>query len=538
MVTEDSEMDIVKNDEMEANQKNSLKKDTTLYLSNVSKTFGSTRALNGVTLSIMPGEIHGLLGQNGCGKSTLIKILAGFHEPDKGGKLWINGEKVKLPLAPGEFESYGISFVHQDLGLVGNLTVLENWTLGEMANTNSFNIPWNKRREEMRKIFEKYKLEIDPDENVSSLAPVEKALLAILRAVVTIQSNDVVKKKKRGLLVLDEPTVFLPKTGVDILFSLVRSITKEGISVIFVSHDLDEVMELTDRFTVLRDGYNVGNGVTKELEKDDVIKMILGKDLELYHTEQAAVNNEDIETAVKVSNLRGNVVYSESFDVKKGEILGITGLVGSGYEEIPLLLMGANEPVNEGMLEIEGKRINLNEFDPVKAVKNEIAMIPADRPNLGSILTLPISENIMMQSYKHYNPFNLQKKKMEKQAIELVKDYEVHPNNIDLNLGQLSGGNQQKVLLAKWIQENPKLLILHEPTQGIDIGARQQVYKLIEDTVKKTETSVICCSSSYEELEQICDRVLIMVQGQIIKELVGSEINKETITRLCYETVA
>lgn len=525
-------------DSYEVVQEVNLKKDTTLYLSNVSKTFGTTKALSEVTLSIMPGEIHGLLGQNGCGKSTLIKILAGFHEPDKGGRLWINGEKVRLPLAPGEFESYGISFVHQDLGLINDLTVLENWTLGEMANTNNFNIPWNKRKKEMLEVFEKYHLDLDPQEHIVNLSPVEKALLAILRAVVTIQSNDVVKAKKRGVLVLDEPTVFLPKTGVDILFRLVREVTKEGISVIFVSHDLDEVMELTDRFTVLRDGKNVGHGVTKELEKDDVIRMILGKDLELYHVDQTETDKFTDEGTIHVSNLRGNVVYSESFDVRKGEILGITGLVGSGFEEIPLLLMGANDPLNQGMLEMEGERIDLSKFNPSQAVKHEIAMIPADRPNLGSILSLPIYENIMMQSHKHYHPFNLQKKKMNEKATELVKDYEVHPDNIDLNLGQLSGGNQQKVLLAKWIQENPKLLILHEPTQGIDIGARQQVYKLIEDTVKETNTSVICCSSSYEELEQICDRVLIMVQGQIIKELVGSEIAKETITRLCYETIA
>lgn len=515
-----------------------LKKDTTLYMHNISKTFGSTRALNDVTLSIMPGEIHGLLGQNGCGKSTLIKILAGFHEPDKGGKLWINGERVKLPLAPGEFESYGISFVHQDLGLVNDMSVLENWTIGEMANTNSFCVQWKKRKAEMLQEFERYGLTINPDEQVSSLTPVEKALLAILRAVVNIQSNPVVQKKKRGLLVLDEPTVFLPKTGVDILFKLVRTVAKEGISVIFVSHDLDEVMELTDCFTVLRDGYNVGNGVTSELTKDEVIKMILGTDLELYHTQsdhRGVYNEKD---SVKISNLRGNVVYSESFYVNKGEILGITGLVGSGYEEIPLLLMGANEPIDSGSLEIDGSVIDLEHFNPTEAVKSGIAMIPADRPNAGSILELPISDNIMMQSYKHYNPFNLQKKKMRMKAKKLVQEYEVHPKDIDLNIGQLSGGNQQKVLLAKWIQENPKLLILHEPTQGIDIGARQQVYKLIENTVTSTQTSVICCSSSYEELEQICDRVLIMVQGQIIKELVGSEITKENITKLCYETVA
>lgn len=516
-----------------------FKKDTTLYMSNISKTFGSTRALNGVTISIMPGEIHGLLGQNGCGKSTLIKILAGFHEPDKGGKLWINGEKVKLPLAPGEFENYGISFVHQDLGLIGELSVLENWTLEEISNKNNMMISWNMHKKKMLEEFEKYGLKINPDEPVESLTPVEKALLAIIRAVVNIQSNEVVQKKKRGLLVLDEPTVFLPKTGVDILFKLVRTVAKEGISVVFVSHDLDEVMELTDKFTVLRDGYNVGNGVTKELTKDEVITMILGSELELYKTDQSTIAvYEEGEDSIKVKKLRGSVVYSESFYVNKGEILGITGLVGSGYEEIPLLLMGANERINEGIMQIGEKNIDLKQFNPVQAVKEGIAMIPADRPNAGSVLELSIEDNIMMQSYKHYNPLNLQKRKMKRKAKELVEEYEVHPNDITLNIGQLSGGNQQKVLLAKWIQENPQLLILHEPTQGIDIGARQQVYRLIENTVKATQTSVICCSSSYEELEQICDRVLIMVQGQIIKELVGSEINKENITKLCYETVA
>lgn len=523
----------------EETKENSIdyKKDTTLYMKNVSKTFGSTRALNNVTLSIMPGEIHGLLGQNGCGKSTLIKILAGFHEPDKGGKLWINGERVNLPLAPGEFENYGISFVHQDLGLINNLTVLENWTLGEISNNNILNVNWNKRTEEMLAVFKKYNINLNPNDHIANLSPVNKAMLAILRSVSHIQNNPVVKSKKRGVLVLDEPTVFLPKSGVDILFSLVRTISKEGISVVFVSHDLDEVMELTDTFTVLRDGYNVGYGVTSELTKDDVIRMILGTELNLYHSDSTKEATVADENSIKVSNLKGNVVFSESFYVNKGEILGITGLVGSGYEEIPLLLMGANQPQNSGLLEIHKNKINLENFNPSLAIKENIAMIPADRPNAGSILGLSIHDNMMMQSMKHYRPANLKKKLMRKKATQLTKEYEVHPDNIDMNLGQLSGGNQQKVLLAKWVQESPDLLILHEPTQGIDIGARQQVYKLIEKTVKSNQTSVICCSSAYEELEQLCDRVLIMVQGQIIKELVGAEINKENITRLCYESI-
>ncbi len=514
-----------------------LKKDTTLYLCDISKTFGGTRALNNVTLSILPGEIHGLLGQNGCGKSTLIKILAGFHVPDKGGKLWINGERVKLPLGPGEFKDYGISFVHQDLGLIPNLTVLENWSLGEISVSNSLKINWKQKKKEMQDIFSKYGLEIKPEIHVATLTPVEKAMLAILRAVAEIQANHVVQEKKRGVLVLDEPTVFLPRTGVETLFNLVRAVTEEGISVVFVSHDLDEVLELTDTFTVLRDGYNVGNGITKEYDKNGIIKMILGTDLMLYHTCANSTESYKKGKNVIVSNMKGNVVHSESFYVNKGEILGITGLVGSGFEEIPLLLFGANSPQNMGNIKISDKSIDLSRFKPQNAVKEKFALIPADRPNAGAIGTLSVEDNMMMQSMHHFRPVKLKKKLMRKKSEQLVDAYEVHPKNVDMNLSQLSGGNQQKVLLAKWIQEEPSLLILHEPTQGVDIGARQQVYRLIGKAVSKNNSSVICCSSDYEELEQICDRVLIMVQGRIVKELAGSQITKETITKLCYESM-
>ncbi len=514
-----------------------LKKDTTLYLKDIAKTFAGVRALKGVTLSIMPGEIHGLLGQNGCGKSTLIKILAGFHEPDKGGKLWINGKKVKLPLAPGEFKNYGISFVHQDLGLIPSLTVLENWTLNEMAVKNMLRVDWKKYEAAMLNVFDKYGLHIKPNAYVQTLSPLEKAMLAILRAVSEIQANPVVREKKRGVLVLDEPTVFLPRTGVDILFKLVRTIAKEGISVVFVSHDLDEVMELTDTFTVLRDGENVGYGITKELTKDEIITMILGNDLVLYESADKG-RKKKMEPCVSISNLKGNTVYSESFNIYKEEILGITGLAGSGFEEIPLLLFGANEPQNMGALTIHGKNIDLSQFDPEHAVAEGMALIPADRPNAGGILGLTVEDNMMMLSLKHYRPVKLKKRKMREKSEKLANEYEVHPNDVEMNLGQLSGGNQQKVLLAKWIQEKPELLVLHEPTQGVDIGARQQVYQLIEESVKKNHTTVLCCSSSYEELEQICDRVLIMVQGQIISELIGDEITKENITKLCYESAS
>ena len=262
-----------------------IKEETTLYLKNISKTFGSNSALSNVDLTICPGEIMGLLGQNGCGKSTLIKVLSGFHQPDSGGRLWVNGEEVKLPLAPGEYSKYGMSFVHQDLGLVNSLTVAENWALNEISMTKNLHINWKKIKADALKNFAKYNVDINPDDIVENIGPVQRTMLAILRAVNDIHKNKEVMDKHRGLLVLDEPTVFLPRTEVDVLFRLVHRITHEGISVMFVSHDLDEVMELTDKYTVLRDGKNVGKGVSGTSSKNEIIEMILGKKLNAYHQE-------------------------------------------------------------------------------------------------------------------------------------------------------------------------------------------------------------------------------------------------------------
>lgn len=506
---------------------------TTLYVKGISKTFGSNKALDHIDLVIMPGQIMGLLGKNGCGKSTLIKILSGYHQPDKGGEVYVNGKQVRLPIHPGEFAEYGMSFVHQDLGLVDTLTVAENWMLSDIATTNKAKIDYKMYYRDIRETFHQYGLNIDPKAQVSALSPVQKAMLAILRAVVNL--HDAVKEG-RGLLVLDEPTVFLPRTEVNILFRLVRSIASEGISVMFVSHDLDEVMALTDAFTVLRDGRNVGSGTTALTDKNSVIEMILGESLNEYHTElkdEEAL--EEQEPVLEAADLTGNVIHSVNFKAYPGEVLGITGLAGSGFEELPYLLFGDVEG-ESGKLKFLGDEFDLKHFSPGEAVKKKMALIPADRKNLGGVTDLRIDENIMMQSMYHYRPRRLDHKGMRKRAMELVSEYTVHPADIKLDFGMLSGGNQQKVLLAKWIQEKPELLILHEPTQGIDIGARQAIYRLIEKTVKETGMAVICNSSDYEQLEQICDRVLILVNGEITEELTGSEITKERITQFCYGT--
>lgn len=506
--------------------------ETTLYARNIAKSFGATRALKGVDLVIKPGEIHGLLGQNGCGKSTLIKVLAGFHEPDNGGELWLNGEQIPLPIEPGDFMKYGISFVHQDLGLIPSLSVIDNWTINQMSTQNKMTINWTKERAQAEEIFEHYGLNISADDIVANLGPVEKAMLAIIRAVVNLKISSIVKEKKRGLLVLDEPTVFLPRSEVNTLFSLVKEFANEGISIMFVSHDIDEVIELTDSFTILRDGLNVGEGITKQTTKEQIIEMILGKKLEKYHVDNLETKSFEGTDEVVLKEVKGLIANDINLTVHAGEVVGITGLVGSGFEEIPYLLYGAKD-YQRGTLCVKGNEIDLKDFNPKKAVEERIALIPVDRGNCGGVLDLTLEENLNMQVLKRFSPFKLRKKSLMKNAIKLIEQYEVHPDNPNMNFSQLSGGNQQKVLLAKWVQETPDLLILHEPSQGVDVGARQQIYKHISKAAEKG-TAVICSSSDYEELTQICNRVYILVRGNIIGELTGANITKENITKLCF----
>ncbi len=511
---------------------------TTLYMKNISKSFGATRALRNVDLAIFPGEIHGLLGQNGCGKSTLIKILAGYHEPDRGGgQLWINGDQVELPIPPGGFKQHGISFVHQDLGLIPDLSVLDNWTVNKVALQRSFKLNWRKQRELAENTLHKYGLDIDTRIPVSRLGPVEKAMFAIVKAVVALNENAVVREKNRGLLILDEPTVFLPRAEIDQLFTLVRNIASEGLSVMFVTHDIDEVLELTDRYTVLRDGLNVGVGTTKTSNKDKIIEMILGKKLQKYqinreekYDEKFAGQGKSCFTAIK-----GLIVDNIDFVVHSGEILGITGLVGSGFEELPYLLYGASQ-YQRGVIDLFGDKVNLSRYTPANAARDGISLIPADRAGAGGIGGLTVADNVNMQVLDRFNSWKLQRKGLRNNALKALHEYDVRPQNPELGFSQLSGGNQQKALLAKWLQDEPKLLILHEPTQGVDVGSRQQIYQHIS-RVAKEGAAVICCSSDYEELSQICDRVIVLGRGRISCELSGSLISKENIATMCYTSL-
>lgn len=504
-----------------------------LVLRHISKSFGGQHALEDVSLTIKPGEIHGLLGQNGSGKSTLIKILAGYHTPDDGGELEFNGRMVKLPLHPGEFRKLGMSFVHQDLGLIPSLSVVENLIIGKLAAITNWYISWDKERWKAKKTFAEFGLNIDPLAKVSDLSQVECALLAIVRAVEDIRSNYIAQNSGRGLLVLDEPTVFLPKAGIDQLFRLVRDISATGVSVLFVSHDLNEVLEITDRVSVLRDGRMFETLVTSEITKDQLVETIIGRQLEALQLTDKNTNPKSVDIVIK--NLSGGTVKNVSINLVKGEVLGLTGLIGSGFEEIPYLIFGAT-PVTSGQLKLGAKTYDLVSMTPKDAINAQIALLPADRLGDGSIGSLPVIDNLMMQVIDCFNRLKLNRQDMLHKSNSLLMQYNIRPKQPRMFFQDLSGGNQQKVLLAKWFQTRPRLVLLHEPTQGVDIEARQQVFEIIR-SASNEGSSLICSSSDHEQLAIICDRVLIFDHGSVVSELTGGNITKDRITKQCYNSL-
>ena len=492
-------------------------------LRGLSKRFGGALALDSVALTVEQGEVHGLLGENGSGKSTLIKVLAGFHAPEPGAELRVNGREVKLPLAPRQFRELGFSFVHQDLGLVGDLTVLENLRIGTLATSRSMRINWAAERRAARATFERYGFDLDPSAVVSELPETDRALLAIVRAVE--EMRETVGHDERGLLVLDEPTVFLPREGVQRLFALVREVTAKHASVLFVSHDLDEVREITDRVTVLRDGRVHGTVETASATESQLVEMIIGRTLDT--TAQSAPAAPSGPVALAARNLRGRTVRDVDFDAHRGEILGLTGIIGSGFDEVPYLLFGAR-PCEQGELRIGGRSLPLPALTPREALAAKVALLPADRSVDGSVPTLTVADNAMLQVLDRYRPMALRTRKMREVAAGLLDDYDVRPRDPDAEYASLSGGNQQKVLLAKWLQTGPEALLLHEPTQGVDIGAREQIFALLRAEAAKGMT-ILCASSDHDQLAAICDRVLVFGRGRIACELTGAEVEKHRI---------
>jgi ribose transport system ATP-binding protein len=501
-----------------------------LRIRGLGKSFGGAHALSDVDLDVAPGEVHGLLGENGSGKSTLIKVLAGFHAPDAG-ELALRGTPVRLPLAPGQFRTLGMEFVHQDLGLIPTLSVLENLRMGTLASRRGPRpIMWRTERRDAQQTLARYDVDLDVTTKVQQLRPVEQALVAIVRGVEDMQSALAGAGHSQGLLFLDEPTAFLPRDQVDQLFGLVRRIVKTGASVVFVSHDLDEVRRITDRVTVLRNGKNAGTVQTATTSIEELVQLIIGRDLGDMNAPAAVAATRQLALAAR--DLTGDSLESTSIELHSGEVLGVTGLVGSGFEELPYILFGAT-PERRGTLSLFGEDVELARTSPRWSIQHGLALIPGDRQHDASIGTLSLAENMMsLMLGSYFERGVLNRSRLRRDAASLMDRYDIRPREPDLPYGSFSGGNQQKALMAKWLQGKPRVLLLHEPTQGVDIGARLTIFNLVRDAAADG-AAVICASSDYEQLAMICDRVLVFGQGRVVRELTGPEVTKDYITEQC-----
>jgi ribose transport system ATP-binding protein len=499
-------------------------------LRHISKTFDGARALQDVDLTVLRGEVHGLLGENGSGKSTLIKILSGFHAPDGPGELEINGRPVSLPLRPGQFRRLGMSFVHQDLGLVASLSVVENLLVGDLTSRPSWRLSWARERRRAREIFDSFGLELDPRAKVGDLRPTDRGLLAIVRAVEEIRANTAEDGSEYGLLVLDEPTVFLPATDRDRLFSIVREIAATRASVLFVSHQLDEVLAITDSVTVLRDGKVRGTIETARASDEALVELIIGRRLEVLSIERERPETGKV---ISITGLTGRSVRDVSLSVQAGEVLGLTGLLGSGFEEVPYYVFGARSAA-AGRLDVDGKTHDLRRMNPSRALEAGVALVPADRERDGSVGSLSLGDNVTLRVLDRYQSrLGLNRRRMRRDARELLERFDVRPPDPRVKYQSLSGGNQQKAMLAKWLQTKPSLLLLHEPTQGVDVGARRQIFRLMRRAAADG-AAVVCASTDYEQLAAICDRVVIFGRGRVAHELAGDQVTKERIARQCY----
>lgn len=506
-----------------------------LEIANISKTFGGAIALDGVSLSVDRGEVHGLLGSNGSGKSTLIKILAGFHDPEPGGEIRLYGHKVPLPVPGAQVRAMGLAFVHQHLGLIPSLSVTENLFLGDYANSDRWAINWNKAHQDAAGIFARFDLVLDPRVEVGRLSAVQQALLAIVRAYEDLRHAGQDHADRPGVLVLDEPTPFLPRAGVEQLFRLIRQCTDLGASVIFVSHDVDEVREITDRSTILRDGHLIDTVVTSETSHDAFVERIIGRNMEAYGGH--AKKLKQAAPKVSVGGLTAPGVGPVDFDMAPGEILGITGLIGSGFDHIPALLYGARDGVS-GQLTLDGRDMSLSHLSPQQALSREIAYLPADRLGAAGVGSLSVADNVALPVYSELRgPLGLTSAQIEAHAFALGQAAGVKPNAPALPLTALSGGNAQKALMSKWLQIDPQLLLLDEPTQGVDVGARQQIWDALDRTAE-TGASILVASTDYEQLAQICHRVLIFARGGIVAELTGLDLTKDNIAEHCYRSMS
>lgn len=484
------------------------------------KRFPGVVALDDVSVEIRAGEVHGLVGENGAGKSTFLKIASGLYAPDDGELLW-KGEEVSFK-APPDAVKLGIELIPQELELAFNLSAAENIMMGHYESTLG-RVRWREINRQAREIAASINLTADVRRKCATLSPAEQRLVMIARALA----------RNANLLVMDEPTVSLAEVEVEALKNIVRDLRSKGVTVIYVSHRLDEVLELTDRVTVMKDGRVISTNPTASMTKTILIERIIGRP----YREQFPVRQEprSDKPVVRARNLSGGFVRDVSFDLRPGEILGLAGLVGSGRSEVVRMVFGADRR-DQGEIEIDGKSVKIKH--PRHAIRHGLSLLPEDRRGQGAIVSLSIAANVSLPTLRRFamRGTGMIHERAETRAVrERIAQFNVETPSVRRPLKFLSGGNQQKALIAKWDMSESRVFVFDEPTVGVDVGAKQEIYSRIAK-LAQGGAGVIVISSELEEIVGLCHRVLIMREGRCVGELRGAAISEAAILELCYAT--
>jgi rhamnose transport system ATP-binding protein len=476
-----------------------------LELRGLAKSFGGARALRGVDFNLQAGEVHALLGENGAGKSTLIKIVTGAHQPDRG-SITVAGQTV-TGLTPAAARKLGIACIYQQPALFPDLTVAENIALRLEPATAMHPVKWKARRERARGLLERIGAAISPEAEVRSLSMPEQQLVEIACAL----------GAGARIVIMDEPTASLTQKEQHLLFAVVHELRKSGVGVIYISHRLEEIFALADRVTVLRDGESIGTSAVGDINEAALIRMMVGRELtQIYPPSESAPGN--VVLSLRDVGCRASGVNAVTFDVRAGEIFGLAGLVGAGRTELARILFGIT-PADRGEITLNGERVALR--SPQEAIARGIAYVPEDRRRHGVVLDLPIAHNMTMAIHRRFFPATWLRLGAERQlALDFVRDLAVKCSGPEAPGGSLSGGNQQKVSLARWLATKPKLLILDEPTQGVDVGAKGEIHKIIRRLAKEG-LAVLLISSDLPEALGMSDRIGVMRGGTIAAILPG-----------------
>lgn len=482
-----------------------------LSMEHIVKLFPGVRALDGVSLDVLPGEVHALCGENGAGKSTLMKIISGA-QPYTSGKMVVDGKEVRFH-STKDAERIGIAMIYQEFNLISDLTVAENLYLGRLPTTHFGNVDWETLYRNAQQTLTKLGLTFSCKTKIKNLSVAQAQMTEIAKCL-TIGAR---------IIIMDEPTAALSEEEIGVLFEIIKDLKKQGISILYISHRMDEIFTISDRITVFRDGRYIETKQTKDTDYDEIVAMMVGKNVSNLYP---ARDYQPEEVVFEAKNICGKGVSNVNFQLHKGEILGIVGLLGAGNIELSKLIYGAM-PIKSGELFLNGTAADCS--SPAKALKAGIGFVSDDRKQEGLVLIRSVKENISLPSLKKLvRRVFIDKKKEQEIVLQNIKKLNIKVFDQSQLVGNLSGGNQQKVVFAKVLETNPSICIFDEPTRGVDVGAKAEIYQIMNRLTQEGK-SIILISSDLPELIGMSDRVLVMREGEIVKELNKSEASQESV---------